>query len=200
MAREALPADVIAELLADPEPLVRMEVFLSDAGRAARAGNAGPPQQRSYPVIDDAQFGVADVRSAIIETGGGSIEVALLPATAPAAVANFVRLAEEGFYTGLLFHRVVPDFVVQAGDPTGTGWGGPGTTLRDEFSPLPFGRGAMGMARAGKDTAGSQWFITHSPQPHLEGHYTVFGQVLSGWQILDAIRQGDAIQRVTIQR
>jgi cyclophilin family peptidyl-prolyl cis-trans isomerase/HEAT repeat protein len=200
VAREAVPAELVAELLLDPEPEVRMEVFLSDAGRSARAGAGGPPQERPYPAIDDALFGVADVRSATIETGGGAIVVALLPATAPAAVANFVRLAEQGFYTGLLFHRVVPDFVVQAGDPTGTGWGGPGSTLRDEFSALPFGRGTLGMARAGKDTAGSQWFITHSPQPHLEGHYTAFGQVLSGWQALDAIRQGDAIQRVTIQR
>ena len=124
--------------------------------------------------------------------------MALLPELAPAAVGNFVRLSTQGFYDGVLFHRVVSDFVIQAGDPSGTGWGGPGYTIRDEFSPLPFGRGTLGMARAGKDTAGSQWFITHSAQPHLDGRYTIFGQVISGWDVLDSIEQGDRVQTVSI--
>jgi peptidyl-prolyl cis-trans isomerase B (cyclophilin B) len=199
VTREGMPPEVIAALLEDPEPLVRMEAFMGPSGRGLRAGTAAPPQERDYPLIADKLFGMAGVRSATIETERGAIKVAFLPNIAPAAVANFVHLAERGFYSGLTFHRVVSDFVVQAGDPSGTGWGGPGHTLRDEFSMVPFGRGTMGMARAGKDTAGSQWFITHSPQPHLEGHYTVFAQVLSGLDVVDAIVQGDTIQSVTIE-
>jgi len=198
--REGVPAEVLADLLEDPEALVRMEAFMGPSGRGLRAGTAAAPQERDYPLIEDAQFGMAGVRSATIETDRGAIKVAFLPNIAPAAVANFVHLSEQGFYSGLIFHRVVSDFVIQAGDPSGTGWGGPGHTLRDEFSTLPFGRGTMGMARAGKDTAGSQWFITHSPQPQLEGRYTIFAQVLSGLDVLDAIVQGDSIRSVTIER
>ena len=143
---------------------------------------------------------MGDVRSATETTSAGDLELLLFPQVAPGAVSNFVQLAESGFYDEVVFHRVVADFVVQTGDPTGTGWGGPGYTIRDEFSEAPFLRGSLGMARSAKDTAGSQWFITHSRQPHLDRHYTHFGQLVSGWDVLDAIEVGDRVQSITIHR
>ena len=128
------------------------------------------------------------------------MEFLLFPELAPGAVANFVALAERGFYEGILFHRVVPDFVVQAGDPFGIGWGGPGYTIRDEFSDRPYLRGSLGMARSQPDTAGSQWFVTHSRQPHLDRHYTLFGQMVTGWTVLDELSVGDQIKGITIHR
>ena len=125
----------------------------------------------------------------------------LEPERAPGAVANFAALADKGSYDGLLFHRVVPDFVVQGGDPDGTGWGGPGWTLRDEFSARPYRRGTVGMARSGVDTAGSQWFIALSRHPHLDGHYTAFGRVVDqDLDLLDGIRRGEAIRSVRVLR
>ena len=187
-----------ASFLSDPEAQVRMEAYAGFPGSDPDLLVPGPPQERDIPASDAALFGANRFRTASIETSRGTIQVALLPDLAPSAVSNFALLATQGFYDGVLFHRVVPDFVVQAGDPTGSGWGGPGYSIRDEFSPTPFGRGTLGMARSGKDTAGSQWFITHSPQPHLDGHYTVFGQVIDGWRVLDSIQQGDLILGVSI--
>ena len=119
---------------------------------------------------------------------------------APLTVMHFVKLAEKKFYDGQYFHRVVPNFVIQAGDPDGTGWGGPGYSIRSEFSDKPYERGSVGMASAGKDTEGSQWFICHSPQPHLEGRYTVFGKVRNGLDVVDKIQVGDKIISVRIIR
>src|SRR5205814_1066559 len=99
---------------------------------------------------------------------------------------------------GLPFHRVVPDFVAQGGDPRGDGWGGPGHTLRCELSPLRYARGAVGMALSGKDTGGSQFFVVHSAQPHLEGKYTVFGRVVEGMEVVDALLPGDLIERAVV--
>jgi cyclophilin family peptidyl-prolyl cis-trans isomerase len=110
---------------------------------------------------------------------------------------NFVNLVTQGFYDGLTFHRVVPDFVVQAGDPRGDGAGGPGYTLRDEYNLERYARGTLGMALSGPDTAGSQFFITLSRQPHLDGTYTAFGRVESGEEILDLLVQGDRILRMS---
>ena len=109
---------------------------------------------------------------------------------APLTCLNFLQLAGQGFFDGLPFHRVVPDFVVQGGDPRGDGSGGPGYTIRDEINRLRYDRGAVGMALAGPDTGGSQFFITLSPQPHLDGGYTVFGEVVAGDEVLDQIRAG----------
>jgi cyclophilin family peptidyl-prolyl cis-trans isomerase len=95
-------------------------------------------------------------------------------------------------------HRVVPHFVIQDGDPTGTGSGGPGYSIRCEYNRLRYEPGRVGMALSGKDTGGSQWFITHSPQPHLDGRYTVFGQLLEGWDVLERLEQGDRIQSLTV--
>jgi cyclophilin family peptidyl-prolyl cis-trans isomerase len=115
---------------------------------------------------------------------------------APATVAQLSRLAREGFFRGLTFHRVVPDFVVQGGDPRGDGEGGPGFTLPCEVSPRAYLRGTVGMALAGKDTGGSQLFVTLSPQPHLDGRYTIIGTVVSGMEALDGMVEGESTIRL----
>jgi peptidyl-prolyl cis-trans isomerase B (cyclophilin B) len=137
---------------------------------------------------------------ATFETDKGTIEIQLYAEHAPKTVNNFVFLAREGFYDGLTFHRVISNFMVQGGDPTGSGRGGPGYKFEDETAgnPLRHGIGALSMANAGPNTNGSQFFITHAPQPHLDGRHTVFGQVTDGQDVVDAIRQGDRMQKVTI--
>jgi HEAT repeat protein/cyclophilin family peptidyl-prolyl cis-trans isomerase len=135
---------------------------------------------------------------AFIETPLGTIELQLNVVEAPLTTRAFVDQARAGLFTGVRIHRVVPGFVVQAGDPRGDGEGGPGYTQRDELSSLPYLRGTLGMALAGPDTAGSQWFITLSPQPHLEANYTVFGRVVAGWDLLDRLSPWDVIERVRI--
>ena len=137
---------------------------------------------------------------ATMETDKGTIEIELYPEHAPKTVNNFVFLAQDGFYDGISFHRVIPNFMVQGGDPTGTGRGGPGYSFGDELkdNPLKHETGVLSMANAGPNTNGSQFFITHAPQPHLDGRHTVFGKVTSGQDVVDEIRQGDTIQRVTI--
>jgi cyclophilin family peptidyl-prolyl cis-trans isomerase/HEAT repeat protein len=136
---------------------------------------------------------------ATIFTNRGQIDIELNFYEAPLTVLNFMQLAKDGFYDGLKFHRVVPNFVAQGGDPRGDGWGGPNYFIRCEYSNLPYKRGALGMATSGKDTGGSQFFITLSPQPHLEARYTVFGQVISGMQNADDIVIGDTIEKIEIQ-
>ncbi len=136
--------------------------------------------------------------SAVIITSRGTLELELFGADAPLTVHNFMTLARSGFYRGTRFHRVVPNFVAQDGDPRGDGNGGPGYSIRDELNRHRYHRGALGMALSGPDTGGSQYFITHSPQPHLDGGYTVFGRLRSGCETLDAIVQGDGIQHIII--
>ncbi len=136
---------------------------------------------------------------ATIRTLRGDIVLELYGADAPITVRNFMNLARTGYYKGAGFHRVVPNFVAQDGDPRGDGNGGPGYSIRDEMNPRRYERGALGMALSGPDTGGSQYFITHSPQPHLDGHYTVFGRVVSGFDVLDAIVQGDSILSVVVR-
>ena len=138
---------------------------------------------------------------ASIETNRGFIELELYPQYAPKTVNNFIFLAREGFYDGVTFHRVINNFVIQGGDPTGTGSGGPGYKFEDEVvgNPLKHETGVISMANAGANTNGSQFFITHSPQPHLNGKHTVFGKVVAGQDVVNAIRQGDTMVRVTIQ-
>jgi cyclophilin family peptidyl-prolyl cis-trans isomerase len=133
-----------------------------------------------------------------IETAKGTIEFELAVLDAPQTVSNFIGLTARGFFNGLQIHRVVPNFVVQDGDPRGDGEGGPGYSIRDELNGRPFLRGTVGMALSGKDTGGSQFFITHSPQPHLDAKYTVFGRVVNGMEVVDRLQQGDTIQRVRV--
>jgi cyclophilin family peptidyl-prolyl cis-trans isomerase len=135
---------------------------------------------------------------AFIETDRGTIEIELGIQDAPLTVGNFIALARKGFFDGIAIHRIVPDFVVQDGDPRGDGEGGPGYTIRDEINMRPYLRGTVGMALDWADTGGSQFFITHSPQPHLDGRYTVFGHVVSGMDVVDRLVQSDVIRRVTI--
>jgi peptidylprolyl isomerase len=137
---------------------------------------------------------------ALIKTKRGNIEIKLFTDQAPLTVLNFVQLVRSGFYDGLTFHRVVPNFVIQGGDPRGDSWGSPGYAIRSEFNKYSYTRGTVGMASAGKDTEGSQFFITHSPQPHLDGRYTVFGRVTSGIDVVDAIQEGDVMKLVAIRK
>ncbi len=134
-----------------------------------------------------------------IETERGEIVIELLYDHAPLTVNNFISLAESGFYDSLVFHRVVPNFVIQDGCPRGDGWGGPGYMIRCEYNRLTYETGMVGMALSGKDTGGSQYFITLSPQPHLDGRYTIFGRVISGLEVAQQIVRGDRIHRVRIQ-
>jgi cyclophilin family peptidyl-prolyl cis-trans isomerase len=133
-----------------------------------------------------------------IETERGTIQIELAVLEAPLTVDNFVTLARRGYFTNLAIHRVVPNFVVQDGDPRGDGEGGPGYSIRDELNTLPYLRGTVGMALDWRDTGGSQFFITHSPQPHLDARYTVFGRVVSGMDVVDRLRQWDVIKSVRV--
>jgi cyclophilin family peptidyl-prolyl cis-trans isomerase/HEAT repeat protein len=136
---------------------------------------------------------------AFIDTDKGTIELELAVIDAPLTVGNFIALARKGFFRNVAIHRVVPDFVVQDGDPRGDGEGGPGYTIRDELNELPYLRGTVGMALDWEDTGGSQFFITHSPQPHLDARYTVFGRVVNGMDVVDQLVQWDVIRNVRIR-
>jgi len=148
----------------------------------------------------DMQIDTTKAYSCSIETDKGTIEVDLFADAAPKTVNNFVFLAREGFYDGITFHRVLPNFMVQGGDPTGSGMGGPGYRFEDEFDGNPNSHeiGSLSMANSGPGTNGSQFFICHGPQSHLDGKHTVFGKVASGQDVVDAIVQGDAMLKVTI--
>jgi peptidylprolyl isomerase len=135
-----------------------------------------------------------------LDTERGRIVVELDAEEAPLTVQTVLQLAQEGRYDGVPFHRVVPDFVIQGGDfERGDGYGGPGFAIRSEFTRIPFARGTIGMASAGKDTEGSQFFLTHSAQPHLDGRYTAFGRVVQGMEVVDAILEGERVRRASVQ-
>lgn len=137
---------------------------------------------------------------AVVTTSKGSFTIELLPEAAPLTVDNFVQLAQRDYFRNVTIHRVVPNFVIQDGDPRGDGNGGPGYQIRCEINQVPYDRAAVGMALSGKDTGGSQWFVTHSPQPHLDGGYTVFGRVIAGMDVVDKIVRGDVIQSIAIKQ
>ncbi|MBI2847637.1 MAG: peptidylprolyl isomerase [Chloroflexi bacterium] len=136
---------------------------------------------------------------ATIETNKGKLVLELFAKNVPNTVNNFVFLAREGFYDGVTFHRVIPDFMAQGGDPTGTGSGGPGYSFPDEFTEHRHGTGALSMANSGPNTNGSQFFITYAPQPHLDGKHSVFGQLIEGMDVLKKLRNGDVMIKVTIE-
>jgi peptidyl-prolyl cis-trans isomerase B (cyclophilin B) len=143
---------------------------------------------------------MAENLKATVETSKGTIEVDLYADQTPITVANFVNLAKRGFYDGLLFHRVIPNFMVQGGDPEGKGYGGPGYKFQDEFVPTlkHDSPGILSMANAGPGTNGSQFFVTHVPTPWLDGKHTIFGKVTKGQDIVNAIQQGDKITKITV--
>ncbi len=144
--------------------------------------------------------GTRILKTATIETNRGTIRLELHDKKVPATVANFEKLAKQGFYDGLKFHRVINDFMIQTGCPEGTGRGGPGYRFEDEFDPElnHDGPGVLSMANAGPNTNGSQFFITHVPCPHLDGRHSVFGRVLEGQDVVDAIEQGDTMTKVVV--
>ena len=131
-----------------------------------------------------------------IVTERGTITLELYPVDAPLTVENFLSLANSHYFDDGTFFRVVPNFVAQDGDHRGDGNGGPAYTIRDEFNPRRYERGSVGMALSGPDTGGSQYFMTHAADPHLDGRYTVFGRVIGGWGALDALVQGDHLERI----
>ncbi len=138
--------------------------------------------------------------TATFDTSRGPIKIELYPDKAPLTVANFVNLAKRGFYDGLNFHRVIADFMIQGGCPEGSGRGGPGYRFEDETkNGVRHERGVLSMANAGPNTNGSQFFITHVPTPWLDGKHTVFGKVTEGLDVVDAVKQGDLITKVTIE-
>lgn len=153
---------------------------------------ASPPEMQIDP---------EKIYRTVVETNKGNIELELYPEHAPETVNNFIFLARKGFYDGVSFHRVISNFMIQSGDPTGTGRGGPGYQFEDELegNPLMHETGVISMANAGPNTNGSQFFITHSPQPHLDGNHTVFGKVIAGQDVVDAIRQGDRMVKVEVK-
>ena len=143
--------------------------------------------------------------TAVVETDKGPIRLNLFAKDAPKTVENFVTLAKKGFYDGTAFHRVIANFMVQGGDPHSrtpgdprVGTGGPGYRIKCEINPNKHTAGTLSMAHAGKDTGGSQFFITHSPQPHLDARYTVFGHVVSGMEVVDRIAPWDIVRSVRI--
>ncbi len=139
-----------------------------------------------------------DIGYVVLETKYGDVTIELYPQDAPQTVENFIKLVKEGFYDGLTFHRVIPGFVAQGGDPKGNGSGGPGYTIKDEFNQRKHVTGTVAMARPNKpDSAGSQFYICLAPQPHLDGKYTVFGQVTDGMDAVKKIKQGDKMIRLT---
>ena len=169
-----------------------------EPGGDFRAAMRPAPGTPSAPYDDPQVVAPSYSPHVFIETTKGTIEFELAVLDAPQTARNFMALARKGFFNGLQIHRVVPNFVVQDGDPRGDGDGGPGYTIRDELNERPFIRGTVGMALSWKDTGGSQFFITHSPQPHLDARYTAFGHVVNGMDVVDRIQQGDMIQRVRI--
>ena len=142
---------------------------------------------------------ITPATKAVLKTNKGTVTLQFMKDDAPFTVLSFVKLAQKGFYDGLGFHRVVPNFVLQGGDPRGDGWGGPGYAIRSEYSFARFGRGMVGIASAGKDTEGCQFFITHLPTPHLDGRFTVFARVVDGFDVVDRLQVGDTIEKVTIE-
>ncbi|MFI5234960.1 MAG: peptidylprolyl isomerase [Gemmatimonadales bacterium] len=166
-----------------PSVPLRTGRTLEDYRAIARQYIVGPDSLHSPHVLVDV-------------AGGGTIDLQLFGADAPLTVANFLRLVDARFFDGDRWHRVVPNFVIQDGDPRGDGWGGPGTVIRDEINRRRYNTGTVGMALSGPDTGGSQWFITLSPQPHLDGVYTVFGQVAAGGASLTRVLQGDLIRSI----
>jgi cyclophilin family peptidyl-prolyl cis-trans isomerase len=193
---------VLATALADKDWAVRLKAaeLLRGIDAAADTSSMRPAPAPALPELAAVDAFVAPPYSpaAYIDTSKGTVQFELAVIDAPRTVANFIALARKGYFNGVSLHRVVPDFVVQDGDPRGDGEGGPGYTIRDEINQRPYLRGTVGMALDWADTGGSQFFITHSPQPHLDGRYTVFGQVVSGMDVVDRLSQWDTIVRIRV--
>ena len=156
------------------------------------------PKPKSYSSPPPLTIDTSKEYTATIETEKGDIVLELFAADVPITANNFIFLAREGFYNSTTFHRVIPDFMAQGGDPTGTGTGGPGYSFADEFTKHTHVTGALSMANSGPNTNGSQFFITYAPQPHHDGLHSVFGQLVDGMAVLTEIKSGDTIVRIII--
>jgi peptidyl-prolyl cis-trans isomerase B (cyclophilin B) len=181
-------------------------VFASCAGQAPKqeptpspTPASSQPKSKTYSAPPSMVINKSKKYIATIETAKGNLVLELFAKDVPITVNNFVFLAREGYYDNTTFHRVVPNFVVQGGDPTGTGRGGPGYKFADEFTSHKHTAGALSMANAGANTNGSQFFITFSPQPGLDGKHSVFGQLTKGMDVMKQIQPGDVIYRITIE-
>ena len=202
---ESIPrlARAYAERARDADADARLSIrdaLRTLAGRAYADSveRAAPPRAGEARDLAPEDARPPAVSGAVLRTTAGDITWTFFPADAPQTVRNFVRLAEAGYFNGLAIHRVVPNFVIQDGDPTGTGSGGPGYTIRCEYNRLRYDAGMVGMALSGKDTGGSQWFITHAPQPRLDGRYTIFARVTAGMDVVWRTVQGDRVLKVDI--
>jgi cyclophilin family peptidyl-prolyl cis-trans isomerase len=180
-------------LLKEIDPTAAADASLDQQLRPA-------PTTLAPEVYSEARLTTPETSTIIyIDTDRGSIQVELAVLDAALTVENFIALARKGYFNGLTIHRVVPNFVIQDGDPRSDGEGGPGYTIRDEINERPYLRGTVGMALdPWRDTGGSQFFITHSPQPHLDAKYTVFGRVIDGMDVVDKIQQWDVIRRIRV--
>jgi len=201
--QKSTPAnDAIKTALDSPDHLIRRKAvtLLEANGAGDFSSRIGTAQTRNTTA--DYERAIARIEktvSAVVTTSRGAFTIQLLPNEAPLTVDNFVQLAKRGYFGGITVHRVVPNFVIQDGDPRGDGNGGPGYQIRCEINEVAYERGAIGMALSGKDTGGSQWFATHSPQPHLDGGYTVFGKVIRGMDVVDNTVRGDVIRSIVIK-
>jgi len=194
-AKDVASIDLVGQYLGSPTPIVR-----SRAATTLKKLGVTEAQTRfspDLPTLGPDQLAPAHLLVQV-ETTRGPFRVELWPDVAPVTAHSFERLVGQGYYDRLSFHRVIADFVTQGGDPRGDGNGGPGYTLSAEWSAAPFARGVLGMAHAGKDTAGSQFFVTHSAQPHLDGGYTVFGKVVEGMEVVDRLQVGDKMTKLTV--
>ena len=195
-------APLVTAALADKDWAMRVRAAALartlDASSTASPSRPAPPP--FDPAVDDVARFISPVYSpeAYVQTTRGEFRITLAVLDAPRTVASFMALAGRGFFDGIAWHRIVPDFVAQGGDPRGDGEGGPGYTIRDELNTRPYVRGTVGMALDWKDTGGSQFFVTHSPQPHLDARYTVFGTVSSGMDVVDRLEPFDRIVSVRV--
>ena len=186
--------------------LVLTIIVLASCGGSAPAPAPTPtptpapaPKPKSYSSPPAMMIDTSKQYTATIKTEKGNMVLELFAKDVPMTVNNFVFLAREGFYDGSTFHRVIPGFMVQGGDPTGTGTGGPGYSFKDEFTEHTHVTGALSMANSGPNTNGSQFFITYAPQHGLDGKHSVFGQLVEGMDVLESLINGDKIIRITIK-
>ena len=194
-------SDAINTVFSSPDHLIRRKAYAVQKanGVGDLSTRIGTVQTRNTTAdYERAIERMGNQLTATVNTTRGSFVIQLLPDEATLTVDNFVQLAKRNYFNGITVHRVVPNFVIQDGDPRGDGNGGPGYQIRCEINEVPYDRAAVGMALSGKDTGGSQWFVTHSPQPHLDGAYTVFGKVISGMDTVDKIARGDVITSIVI--
>jgi len=194
--------DVLTDALGDPDWAVRLKAaaLLRQNQPSVSASPRTPAPASTLPDLVDlnALLRPTVTPTAYLDTTQGSLQIELAVVDAPRTVAHFTALVRQGFYTNVPWHRVVPDFVAQAGDPRGDGEGGPGFTMRDELNQRPFLRGTVGIALDWADTGGSHFFITHTPQPHLDARYPAFGQVIGGMDVVDRLEPWDSIQRIRV--